>query len=62
MARMVNKDVKYCRCCNAKAVIIKWSCGCVTVDVSDGSSGWCDKCDNFTNQRRSCGKGGCPAG
>jgi|JI6StandDraft_1071083.scaffolds.fasta_scaffold588068_2 hypothetical protein len=62
MAYIIDKKVEYCSCCNAKAVTIEWSCGCVTVEVSDGDKGWCEDCDVFTDKRRNCGKSGCPAG
>jgi hypothetical protein len=62
MAHITDKETKYCSCCGAKAEIVEWSCGCVTVDVSDGKTGSCGDCDNFTHKRQNCGKSGCPAG
>jgi hypothetical protein len=63
MARLINKEIKHCRCCSCKAEIVKWSCGCITVNIkNEKQTKWCSNCDNFSILRKNCGKGGCPEG
>jgi hypothetical protein len=62
MATVERKYTEQCKCkhgCPTYAVITKWSCGCVEVDIHrDKSSGW--DCTDFSSKRRRCGKPGRP--
>lgn len=59
MASVVDFDVLHCSCCGLKAVKKEWSCGCVTVEYDEDAYA-CSDCDNFRDQRESCGKSGWP--
>jgi hypothetical protein len=59
MAEVVDKDILRCSCCGLTAVKLEWSCGCVTVSYDEDAPA-CGDCDNFRDQRKSCGKGGWP--
>jgi len=62
MADVIYTWIEKCSCCGCRAKFIKWSCGCVTVEILDESeTGWCSDCDNFSSRKESCGKSGWPS-
>lgn len=64
MASIVSEREESCRCkhgCVTAARIIKWSCGCVKVEIHNDSPRGRD-CTNFSAMRRQCGKSGHPGG
>lgn len=61
MAHKLDTWIETCRCCKCRARFIKWSCGCLTVEILDESkTGWCSDCDNFSSRKEYCGKSGWP--
>ena len=63
MASIVTRKYQGCKCqhkgCKTGAVVTKWTCGCVTVDVKNNTKR-CSHCTDFSKLVRSCGKKGKP--
>ena len=62
MANVVDRRRQDCRCkhgCPTHAIITKYECGCVDVEIFNDSTRGSD-CSNFSGMRRRCGKDGRP--